>query len=94
MSDTTASLGRKIPQCGRSSIRRPHYESPGGVEHRALREISARVGRYYRNIDELLEDLNGSFYRLRQSGIDAELFDVISGFEALARPRRHSQMKA
>lgn len=37
-----------------------------------------------RNIDELLEDLNSSFHRLRQSGIDAELFDVISGFEALA----------
>jgi F0F1-type ATP synthase gamma subunit len=25
---------------------------------------------------------------LRQSGIDEELFDVISGFEALASPRR------
>jgi F0F1-type ATP synthase gamma subunit len=25
---------------------------------------------------------------LRQSGIDEELFDVISGFEALAGPRR------
>ena len=35
------------------------------------------------NIDELLEDLNGTFHRLRQSGIDEELFDVISGFEAL-----------
>jgi len=37
-----------------------------------------------KNIDELLEDLNGTFHRLRQSGIDEELFDVISGFEALA----------
>jgi F-type H+-transporting ATPase subunit gamma len=36
-----------------------------------------------KNIDELLEDLNGKFHRLRQSGIDEELFDVISGFEAL-----------
>jgi F-type H+-transporting ATPase subunit gamma len=36
-----------------------------------------------KNIDELLESLNGSFHRLRQSGIDEELFDVISGFEAL-----------
>ncbi|MGB5453301.1 MAG: hypothetical protein WBN00_14510 [Sedimenticolaceae bacterium] len=33
---------------------------------------------------ELLEDLNGSFHRLRQSDIDEELFDVISGFEALS----------
>jgi F-type H+-transporting ATPase subunit gamma len=38
-----------------------------------------------RNIDELLEDLRGKFHRLRQNGIDEELFDVISGFEALER---------
>lgn len=44
----------------------------------------AAMERADRNIDELLEDLNSSFHRLRQSGIDAELFDVISGFEALA----------
>ena len=36
-----------------------------------------------KNIGELLDDLNGTFHRLRQSGIDAELFDVVSGFEAL-----------
>ena len=35
------------------------------------------------NIEDLLDDLNGNFHRLRQSGIDAELFDLISGFEAL-----------
>lgn len=40
-----------------------------------------------KNIDELLEDLNGTFYRLRQSGIDEELFEVIAGFEALSRSR-------
>jgi F-type H+-transporting ATPase subunit gamma len=43
----------------------------------------AAMERADRNIDELLEDLRGSFRRLRQSGIDEELFDVISGFEAL-----------
>jgi F-type H+-transporting ATPase subunit gamma len=43
----------------------------------------AAMERADRNIDELLETLNGSFHRLRQSGIDEELFDVISGFEAL-----------
>lgn len=37
------------------------------------------------NIDELLEELNGSFRRLRQSSIDEELFDVISAVEALSR---------
>ncbi|MEX2382622.1 MAG: F0F1 ATP synthase subunit gamma [Opitutales bacterium] len=42
----------------------------------------AAMERADRNIDELRVDLNSSFHRLRQSGIDAELFDVISGFEA------------
>lgn len=45
----------------------------------------AAMQRAEKNIDELLEDLNRSFHRLRQSGIDEELFDVISGFEALTR---------
>ena len=44
----------------------------------------AAMERADKNIDELLEDLNGTFHRLRQSGIDEELFDVISGFEALS----------
>jgi F-type H+-transporting ATPase subunit gamma len=44
----------------------------------------AAMQRADKNIDELLEDLNGKFHRLRQSGIDEELFDVISGFEALS----------
>jgi F-type H+-transporting ATPase subunit gamma len=46
----------------------------------------AAMQRADKNIDELLEDLNGAFHRLRQSGIDEELFDVISGFEALTGP--------
>ena len=44
----------------------------------------AAMQRAEKNIDELLEDLNRTFHRLRQSGIDEELFDVISGFEALS----------
>ncbi|MDR3614389.1 MAG: F0F1 ATP synthase subunit gamma [Candidatus Obscuribacterales bacterium] len=36
-----------------------------------------------KNIGELLSVLNGRFHKLRQSAIDDELFDVISGFEAL-----------
>ena len=46
----------------------------------------AAMQRAERNIDELLENLRGTFHRLRQSGIDEELFDVISGFEALISP--------
>ncbi|CAE6512071.1 Alternate F1F0 ATPase, F1 subunit gamma [Nitrosomonas nitrosa] len=47
----------------------------------------AAMQRADKNINELLENLNRSFHRLRQSGIDEELFDVISGFEALVEPR-------
>jgi F-type H+-transporting ATPase subunit gamma len=43
----------------------------------------AAMQRADKNIDELLETLHGTFHRLRQSGIDEELFDVVSGFEAL-----------
>jgi F-type H+-transporting ATPase subunit gamma len=45
-----------------------------------------------KNIDDLLETLHGSFHQLRQSGIDEELFDVISGFEALSK--KHGKTKA
>jgi F-type H+-transporting ATPase subunit gamma len=48
----------------------------------------ASMQRADKNIDELLEDLNGKFHRLRQSGIDEELFDVISGFEALSTKKK------
>jgi F-type H+-transporting ATPase subunit gamma len=44
----------------------------------------AAMQRADKNIDELLEDLTRTFHRLRQNGIDEELFDVISGFEALS----------
>ena len=36
-----------------------------------------------KNINDLLDDLNKKYHRLRQSTIDEELFDVVSGFEAL-----------
>jgi len=46
----------------------------------------AAMQRAEKNIDELLESLNRTFHRLRQSAIDEELFDVVSGFEALIAP--------
>ncbi len=42
----------------------------------------AAMQRAEKNIDEMLVDLHGAFHRVRQSGIDEELFDVISGFES------------
>jgi F-type H+-transporting ATPase subunit gamma len=48
----------------------------------------AAMQRAEKNIDELLGDLAAAFHRLRQNGIDEELFDVISGFEALSGEQR------
>ena len=49
----------------------------------------AAMQRADKNIDELLETLHGTFHRLRQSSIDEELFDVISGVEALSSKEVH-----
>ena len=46
----------------------------------------AAMQRAEKNIDELLVDLKRAFHRLRQSGIDEELFDVVSGFAAQVGP--------
>jgi len=50
----------------------------------------AAMQRAEKNIVELLENFARSFHRLRQTSIDEELFDVISGFEALMGPGRHA----
>ena len=47
----------------------------------------AAMERADKNINDLLEELHGNFHQLRQSSIDEELFDVISGFEALSGSR-------
>ena len=53
----------------------------------------AAMQRADKNIDELLEGLNGAFHRLRQNGIDEELFDVISGYEALSKGNAHRSVE-
>ena len=45
----------------------------------------AAMQRAENNIQDLREDLQRDYHRLRQSGIDEELFDVIAGFEALQK---------
>jgi F-type H+-transporting ATPase subunit gamma len=47
----------------------------------------AAMQRADKNIHDLLDRLKGRYNQLRQSGIDEELFDVISGFEALVGSR-------
>jgi F-type H+-transporting ATPase subunit gamma len=44
----------------------------------------AAMERADKSIADLLESLHSTFERMRQSAIDEELFDVISGFEALS----------
>lgn len=46
----------------------------------------AAMQRADRNIGELLSELGARFHRMRQSGIDEELFDVVAGFDALVPP--------
>jgi len=43
----------------------------------------AAMQRAEKNIDELLDELSHQFHSLRQSSIDEELFDVVSGFEVM-----------
>ena len=45
----------------------------------------AAMQRAEKNINELVDDLNQTFRRLRQSSIDEELFDVLSGYESLSK---------
>jgi F-type H+-transporting ATPase subunit gamma len=45
----------------------------------------AAMQRAEKNIEEIQEELGRTYHRLRQEAIDEELFDVISGYEALAR---------
>jgi F-type H+-transporting ATPase subunit gamma len=44
----------------------------------------AAMQRAEKNIDEMMGTLNQAFRRLRQTSIDEELFDVLSGYESLS----------
>jgi len=79
MGDCTATLRALIREYLFVSLFRACAESLASENASRL----AAMQRADKNIDELLENLNGIFHSLRQSGIDAELFDVIAGFEAL-----------
>ncbi|WP_395742903.1 F0F1 ATP synthase subunit gamma [Prosthecobacter sp.] len=54
----------------------------------------AAMQRAEKNIDDLLERLHGSYHRLRQSSIDEELFDVVSGYEALEKDGKNGHAAA
>ena len=80
MGETTATLRALIREYLFISLFRACAESLASENASRL----AAMQRADKNIDGLLEDLNGEFHRLRQDGIDEELFDVVSGFEALS----------
>lgn len=83
MGDSTETLRALIREYLFVSLFRACVESLASENASRL----AAMQRADKNIDELLEDFRGSFYRLRQSGIDEELFEVISGFEAVSGSR-------
>jgi len=78
--DDTATLGALVREYLFISLFRACAESLASENASRL----AAMQRAEKNIDELLETLHVAFYRARQSSIDEELFDVISGFEALS----------
>ncbi|WP_435010694.1 F0F1 ATP synthase subunit gamma [Tundrisphaera lichenicola] len=50
----------------------------------------AAMQRAEKNIDELVDQLNQSYRRMRQNTIDEELFDVVSGYEAMSKKKRNN----
>jgi F-type H+-transporting ATPase subunit gamma len=48
----------------------------------------AAMQRAEKNIEQILDQLNRTFHRIRQESIDEELFEVIAGYESLAHHRR------
>jgi F-type H+-transporting ATPase subunit gamma len=83
--DNTATLSALISEYIFVSLFRACAESLASENASRL----AAMERADKNIDELLENFHGMFHQLRQSGIDEELFDVISGYEALSKGKIH-----
>lgn len=52
----------------------------------------AAMQRAEKNIEDILENLNRTLHRMRQESIDEELFDVISGAEALTKHPRPAKI--
>ncbi|MDB6083117.1 MAG: alternate ATPase, subunit gamma [Gammaproteobacteria bacterium] len=45
----------------------------------------AAMQRAEKNIEDMLDEMNRRFHRIRQQSIDEELFEVVSGYDSLAR---------
>jgi len=81
MDGGTATLGALVREYLFVSIFRASAESLASENASRL----AAMDRAEKNIDDSLETLQETFHRVRQGKIDEELFDVVSGFEALSK---------
>jgi F-type H+-transporting ATPase subunit gamma len=81
MGGGTATLGALVREYLFVSIFRASAESLASENASRL----AAMDRAEKNIDDSLETLQETFHRVRQGKIDEELFDVVSGFEALSK---------
>lgn len=86
MGGGTATLGALVREYLFVSILRASVESLASENASRL----AAMDRAEKNIDDTLETLQETFHRVRQGGIDEELFDVVSGFEALSKRKRRA----
>jgi F-type H+-transporting ATPase subunit gamma len=84
MGGGTATLGALVREYLFVSIFRASAESLASENASRL----AAMDRAEKNIDDSLETLQETFHRVRQGKIDEELFDVVSGFEALSKRKR------
>lgn len=78
--DDTTTLGALIGEYLFVSLFRACAESLASENASRL----AAMQRADKNIEELLRELTTTYHRLRQGSIDEELFELISGFEALS----------
>jgi F-type H+-transporting ATPase subunit gamma len=88
LGDCTATLRTLISEYLFVSLFRACAESLASENASRL----AAMERADKNIDDLLENFHSAFHQLRQSGIDEELFDVISGYEALSKGKANRRM--
>lgn len=77
--DDSALLGDLIREYLFTTLFKACTESLASENHSRL----SAMQRAENNIEELLDTIRHLYHRLRQSSIDEELFDVVSGFEAL-----------
>ena len=85
--ELVGNLNQTFRRLRQTSIDEELFDVLSGYESLSSENASrlAAMQRAEKNIDELLGTLNQTFRRLRQTSIDEELFDVLSGYESLSK---------